>query len=144
MSCKSPTHNNNCASQRNALWCIIGGIVEERAGLREPRAKFYRAYWRDGRTGRRARRDRAEWATTEHVFEGCRTEQQRGPTTEHIVGMVGQARELGGMVGQSREGQLGSSRAPMVTGCWKAEVAASRSYMPMPLHNYPPYACCSC
>ena len=38
--------------------------------------------------------------------------------------MVGQARELGGMVGQSREGQLGSSRAPMVTGCWKAEVAA--------------------
>ena len=32
-----------------------------------------------------------------------RTEQQRGPTTEHIVGMVGQARELGGMVGQSRE-----------------------------------------
>ena len=35
-----------------------------------------------------------------------RTEQQRGPTTENLVGMVGQDRELEGMVGQSREGQL--------------------------------------
>ena len=70
VSCKNPMQSSNCASQRNALRCIIGGIVEERAGHREPRAKFYRAYWVDGRTARRARRDRAESATTEHIFEG--------------------------------------------------------------------------
>ena len=45
-------------------------MKSERGLVREPRAKFYRAYWRDGRTAQRARRDRAERATTEHVFEG--------------------------------------------------------------------------
>ena len=56
VSCKNPMQSSNCASQRNALRCIIGGIVEERAGLVKPRAKFYRAYWRDGRTAQRARK----------------------------------------------------------------------------------------